>query len=902
VSLYALGSVFRPASVALVGASPRPRSLGRLVLAQLREGGFAGPVGVVNPRHAEIDGLASVKSLAELPFVPELVVIATPPADVAASAVAAADKGARALIVLTREMGAGPGSPNAALAEVARARGLRVVGPNCLGVIAPHARLFASFAAHAPRAGDLALVSQSGAVAASMLEWAQPRDIGFSAVVSLGDALDVDFADLLDYFTLDRHTRAILVYLENIRDARKFLSAARAAARAKPVVVVKPGRHARKPARTRTHAAALASADAAYDAAFRRAGMLRVHDLDELFDAAETLSHLRSLPGERLAVMTNGVGVGMLALDRLSDLGGQRAELSASTLARLDAALPRGWSRRNAVDMLGDADGERYAATLTALLDDPGCDAVLAVNVPTVLSRPEETADALLRTLAERPRGGSRKPVLGVWFGEDKAVQARLGAGGVPTFANAADAVRGFMYLSHYQAAQTALMKTPPSLPDDLVVDIEAARRVVDAALARGAQWLGPAEVVEVLGAYGIPVTPALLAADAAAAEQAAEALLAAGQTVVVKIDSPDIAHKSDIDGVQLNLASAPAVREATTRILERARAAFPQARIDGVSVHPMIQRPKARELIAGIADDPVFGPVVVFGRGGTAVEVIDDKALALPPLDLRLAHELIDRTRVARILKAYRNQPAADERGVALLLVKLAQLAADIPAIHEVDVNPLLADRDGVIVVDARIAIAPPRVLHKGRGHPRFAIFPYPKEWERTITLSNGRQAFVRPLRPEDDALLRRFFDKVGSEDLRLRFFNAVKHFSHEFIARMVQLDYARAMALAAIDAETGEMLGAVRLLADADYDTGEYGIMVRSDLKGAGLGWRLMGIMIEYARWQGLKTIEGQVLRENTTMLAMCRQLGFTIIPDPDDLMLVTVRLPVAPADPAD
>ncbi len=896
MSTYALQSVFNPASVVVVGASPR--SLGRLVLQQLRSGGFKGRIGLVNPRHASIDGVEASLTLEALPFVPELVVLAVPPADVAATAEAAARRGAKAAIVLTRDMGEGEGSHNAALAEVARGHGLRVVGPNCLGVIAPHANLFASFAAHAPVPGDLALISQSGAVAAGMIEWSRPRGIGFSAVASLGDALDVDFADLLDYFATDRHTRAILLYVEKVRDARKFLSAARAAARAKPVVVVKPGRHARRDGTAMTHAAALASPDAVYDAAFRRAGLLRVHALDELFSAAETLSHLGGLPGKRLAVMTNGIGVGMLALDRLVDLGGARAALSETTLDTLDAALERGWSRRNAVDMLGDAEGSRYAATLEALLDDRENDAVLVMQVPTVLSDPDETANAVVRTLQARPRMATRKPVFAVWLGDQPQARKTLGDAGVPVFDSEADAVRGFMYLVRHHEAQTALMETPPSLPDDFVVDLQAARAIVDNALASGQTLLDPVATARLLGVYGIPVAEVTRVHDADAAVAAAELLFARGMTVAVKIDAPDIPHKSDVDGVRLNLGTAQAVRQAADDILQRARTLRPGAHIDGVTVQAMATRTKARELIAGIADDPTFGPVIVFGRGGTAVDVIDDKALMLPPLDLRLAHETIGRTRVSRILKAYRDVPAADERAVALVLVKLAQMAADLPELRELDINPLLADRDGVIAVDARVALAPVKRLHKGRGHPRFAIFPYPVEWERTITLSNGNEAFVRPVRPEDEAMFRRFFDKVSTEDLRLRFFSAVRHFSHEFIARLTQLDYARSIALAAIDPATGEMLGAVRLLADANYDTGEYGIMVRSDLKGAGLGWRLMRIMIEYARWQGLRVVEGQVLRENTTMLAMCRQLGFAVTPDPDDATVAIVRLPVADA----
>jgi len=806
MSQRALGAVFRPAAIALAGASPRPRSLGRLVLGQLREGGFAGPLGVVNPHYSEIDGLPAVTSFDRLGFAPELTIIAVPPADVADTAREAAMCGARALIVLTRDLSE---AQRADLLAVTRAHTLRVLGPNCLGVIAPHARVAASFAAHVPPPGDLALISQSGAVAAGLLEWARPKHIGFSAVVSVGEALDVDFADLLDWFAADPNTRAILLYLEHIPDARRFLSAARAAARAKPVVVVKPGRHARSITPAQTHISALARPDAVYDAAFARAGMLRVHALDELFAAAETLAHLRHLPGERLAVMTNGIGLGMLALDRLRDMGGTPATLSPATITRLDAALPRGWSQRNAVDLLGEADGERYALTLNALLDDPAIDAILALHAPTALSAPADTAAAVCHTLDARQY---TKPVLAAWIGSAPEALAHLHQAGIPTYTNEAAAVRGFTYLTRWQSAQAALMETPPSLPDDVNIDTRAAQAVVETALARGEGWLSRAGCTRLLRAYGIAMTTLPGAASGKA------------------------------------------------------------------------------ELLAGLSDDPVFGPVVVFGRGGADAELIDDIALALPPLDLRLAHAQIERTRIARRLAP------GDHAALALLLVKLAQLAADVPAIAELELNPVIVKQGRARALVARIRIADPQPLHKGRrGHPRFAIFPYPKEWELHLTLVSGREVFVRPLRPEDDALLRAFFTKVSHDDLRLRFFSAVREFSHAFIARMVQLDYARAMALAALDPVSGEMLGAVRLLADADYETGEYAIMVRSDLKGAGLGWALMQTMIDYARWQGLTRIEGQVLRENTTMLTMCRDLGFSIMPDQNDPGIVMVRLDI-------
>lgn len=895
MSTYHLQSVFRPQSVAVVGGSPRERSAGRAVMRNLRAAGFPGKVAWINPRYGEIDGIRTVKRLKDLDWVPDLVVITAPASIVPQVVATAAERGVAAAIILTANLGHGPGSLSEQVEAAARPKGLRILGPHCLGVIAPHARLNASIAAHFPQAGDLALISESSAIAAALVEWGVARSVGFSAVVSLGDALDVDFGDLLDYFATDYRTRAILLYVEHIGDARKFMSAARAAARAKPVVVVKSGRHIRIEPDADTHVQALASSDAVYGAAFNRAGLLRVSALDELFTAAETLGRLGTFPGRRLAILSNGGGVGRLAVDQLLALRGSLAELSPGTIAELDNVLPEGWSRSNPVDIVVDADGERYAAAIDALMSDPGNDAVLVVNVPTAFTSSADAAQALTRTLGMRPRQHRDKPVFAVWLGNDDRATATLNAARVPTYPTEAEAVRGFQHLVRYRDAQAALMETPPSLPEDFVVDTAAARALVETALAAGQRWLDPIATHQLLSAYGIPSAPVMQARDAHDAMDLAQPLLEQGATVAVKVFSADIPHKSDVDGVRLNLGTLQAVQSAASSILERAHQLRPQARIEGVLVQPTIVRPKARELIAGIADDPTFGPVVVFGRGGTAVEVIDDKALALPPLDLRLAHELIGRTRVSRILKAYRDVPAADERAVALVLVKLAQLAADIPEVRTLDINPLLADRDGVIALDARVAIAPSRKLHKGRGHPRFAVFPYPKEWERTITLSDGSPAFVRPVRPEDDALFRAFFARVTHDDLRLRFFQSVKHFSHEFIARLTQLDYARSIALVAIDPRSGDMLGAVRLHADADYDRGEYGILIRSDLKGHGIGWRLMTIMIEYAQWLGLNIVEGQVLRENSTMLAMCQSLGFKTRLDPDDPTVMVVTLPV-------
>ena len=739
MSTYRLEKLFAPRSVAVVGASPRRTSPGRAVLQNLRSGGFPGPIGLVNPRYDEIEGVRSVRTIQELPEPPDLLVIAAPPQSVPGIVAAAGERGTATAIIITAGLGHGAGSLADACEKAARATGLRLVGPNCLGVLAPRAKLNASFAARMPPAGDLALVSQSGAITAGLVEWSAAHGIGFSAAVSLGDKIDVDFGDLLDFFALDRATRAILLYVESINNARKFMSAARAAARIKPVVVIKSGRHAQGAKAAQTHTGALAGADAVYDAAFRRAGLLRVLDLDELFAAAETLGRVQPFSGKRLAILTNGGGIGVLAVDRLADLGGTLAGISADTMKRLDAALPPIWSHANPVDIAGDADGARYAAAFEALLEDPENDAILVMNVPTALASAEAAAKSVAAVAqAHRSRSIRPKPIFAVWVGSSDTATPIFEAARIPNYPTESDAVRGIMHSG-------ALSGGARSLDGDaaeLAAGFRAGRRGRPRGCRRGGAarprssdgpWLDPIEVTRLLAAYSIPVAPALLARDAEEAAAVAAPLLAAGSTVVAKILSPDIVHKSEVGGVRLNLTSEGAVREAVADILARAKAARPDARITGVTIHPMILRPKARELIAGIADDPTFGPVVVFGRGGTAVEVIADKALALPPLDLELARQLISRTRVARVLRAYRDVPAADQDAIALVLVKLAQLAADLPEVRELDLNPVLADQNGFIAVDARVAVAAVDRPRRGPpGHPRFAIRPYPKEWER--------------------------------------------------------------------------------------------------------------------------------------------------------------------------
>ncbi len=895
MSTYRLKNLLAPRSVALVGASPRQGSVGRAILNNIGKAKFTGEFGLVNPRYSEIDGIKTVGSLAKLLFAPELVVITAPAKSIAGLIDEAGSRGAVGAVIVSAGLGHGPGSLADAAERAAQKYGMRLIGPNCLGIMMPCVNLNASFSAHMPGRGNLALISQSGAIAAGMVDWAAQRAVGFSGIVSIGDQLDVDIADLLDYFAMDQKTQAILLYIEAIKDARKFMSAARAAARIKPVVVVKSGRMAQGARAAATHTGALAGSDAVYDAAFQRAGMLRVSDLRELFDCAETLGRLKSPPGKRLAILTNGGGIGVLAVDRLVELGGIPAAITPEIRAKLDAVLPPTWSGSNPVDIIGDADPARYAAALEVLVADPGNDAILVMNVQTAIARADEIA-ATVVDVVQKYRAQQRmspKPVLAAWIGADQTISDLLSGAKIPNYPTEDDAVRGFMYLVRHREVVEALAQVPPAMPSEFTPDTAAARQIVADALSDGRQWLDPIEIKQLFDAYDIAMVPTYAAADAEQAVAHAAALFAQGSTVVLKIMSRDIVHKSDVGGVVLNLASIDAVRSAASDILARAKALRPEARISGVMVQAMVLRPKARELILGLADDPTFGTVVVFGRGGTAVEIINDKALALPPLDLQLARSLIERTRVSRLLPAYRDVPAVKEDAVAMVLVKLAQMAADIPEIRGLDINPLLADQSGVLAVDARVALGRVERKFRGSGPANFAVRPYPSQWQRHIEVKDGWGVFVRPIRPEDEPLIHDFLHHVTVHDLRLRFFAQMKEFSHEFIARLTQLDYARAMAFVALDEVTKELQGVVRIHSDSIYDSGEYAILLRSDLKGRGLGWALMQLIIEYARSEGLKAISGDVLTENTVMLAMCRSLGFEVKSDPTEHDICNVRL---------
>ncbi|ALK97189.1 GCN5 family acetyltransferase [Massilia sp. WF1] len=886
-----LDRFFMPKSVAVIGASARPGSVGATVLANLAGAGFQGTIWPVNPKYRVLAGTAVHADVADLPQAPDLAVICTPAPTVPGIITVLGARGCKAAVVLSAGLdapAAGGRSLRQMMLDAARPHLLRILGPNCVGLLVPGVGLNASFAPVAALPGRLAFVAQSGALVTAVLDWARARRIGFSCFISLGDASDVDFGDLLDWLAGDSGTDAILLYAESVREARKFMSAGRSAARAKPTVIVKAGRTAEAAHAAFSHTGALAGADLVVDAALRRAGMLRVSTTSDLFDAVAILSQPRRPRGPRLAILTNGGGPGVMATDALVGAGGRLAALEPATLARLAAVLPPTWSHGNPVDVVGDAPGERYRAALQALLEDGETDAVLLIHAPTAIVPAADIARLLLPLLH-----GAARPVLCCWLGGASVAQARSLCmdAGVPVFDTPEEAVRGFLELVDYQRNQQLLMQAPPACVT-APPDRAAARARVDSLLAAGVLAVGEADAKAILAAYGIPVVATEAVGDADAALDAARRI---GYPVALKILSPDIVHKTDVGGVVLDLADDAGLARAARAMLERVRGALPQARIAGFTVQAMARRARAHELIVGIGSDPVFGPVVLFGQGGVAVEVTADQAVALPPLNRVLAADLVGRTRAARLLAGFRDYPRADMDALYEVLVRVGQLAAELPELAELDINPLLADAGGVVALDARMRLAP---APPGQDPlARLVILPYPQELERHVDSGIG-PLLLRPIRPEDAPAHVAFFHALRPEDVHFRMFGMMRELSAAQLARFTQIDYAREMAIIATRkgaAGADETLGVVRLMADPDNIAGEFAIVVRPDLQRKGLGRLLMDCILDVGRARGLGIVRGVALAGNEGMHALARACGFRLSAAADGT--VEMVLPLQP-----
>jgi acetyltransferase len=868
-----LQPLLAPRSVALVGATERQGALGNIVYRNLAAAGLRGALYSVNPKHETLFGQKSYARLADLPQKPDLAVIVTPARTVPGIVREAGVAGVRAAAVLTSgfgETGAAGKALQEELVHAGRAAGVRVLGPNCLGLMRTDAGLNATFARTYAHAGHLALVSQSGALCTAMLDWAYGAGVGFTSVVSLGGAADVDFGEILDFLAGDTATEAILLYVEGIREARRFLSALRAAARVKPVIALKVGRYASGSRAASSHTGALVGSDAVFDAALRRGGAVRVKTYTQLFAAARALAGGPLPRGERLAIVTNGGGPGVVAADSAAENGVPLAELAPATLARLDAALPPQWSRGNPIDIIGDAPAERFGAAASAALADPGVDALLVLYSPVAVTEPEAAAHALADAMR-----GSRKPVLAGWLGDINPNESRkyLDGQGIANFYTPENAVEAFSFLCSYRRNQAQLMEVPPALHGaERTPDLAAARRIRDRALAEKRTLLTEHEAKALLAAFGLPVPADRVTNTKDAAVAAARKI---GFPVVLKIHSPDITHKSDVGGVRLNLRNADMVASAYEDMMRHVRALRPDARIEGVVVQPMLAYAHAREVLVGVATDPVFGPVISFGAGGIAVEAMRDTAVALPPLNEPLAGELISRTRIQRVLAAYRNVPAADMDALCAVLIGVSRMVCLLPWLAEMDLNPVLAHPGGAIVADARIAIDPGRSEPTARyGH--MAIHPYPVELEEDVRLRDGARVSLRPIRPEDAELEKRFFDGLSANSRYQRFMQHMSTLPRELLARFTQLDYDRELALVAV--HEGQFIGVGRYAPNPDGETAEFALVVADAWQGKGLGRILLERLSKAARAAGYRELYGCILPANHDMLDLAKRLGFT------------------------
>jgi acetyltransferase len=877
-----LNVLFAPQSIAVFGASDRTDSVGGVVFENLRTAGFAGPVIPINPKRELVQGVPAFPSLEKVGQPIDLAVICTPAATVPDIIDSCGKLGVKGAVILTA--GFSEGGPEGKvlekrLLETAAGYGLRFIGPNCLGAMRPGIGFNATFNRGMANPGKLALVSQSGALCTAILDWAQVNDVGFSSVISMGASADVDFGEILDFLVQDPETESILLYIEGIRHARNFMSAIRAAARVKPVLAIKVGRHETAMKAAQSHTGALVGGDDVFDAALKRAGVVRVQSVTQLFALAKALSSRYRKCGNRLAIVTNAGGPGVIATDRAADLGLTFASLSDVTMATLNAALPSTWSHGNPVDIIGDATAERYENAISACMKDDGVDGVLAILTPQAMTAPTEVAQKVI-ALANH----YTKPLLACWMGEAQVGEARklFSQARIPQYRSPELAVETFSFIADYYHNRQMLLQTPGPLSHHSEPDVEGARLLIEGVLAEKRTVLSEMESKALLSAFRIPVAKTMIAHSPNEALLIAEQL---GFPVAMKIHSPDITHKSDSGGVRLNLNDAHAVRGAYHEIIEKVQKNRPDAKIKGISIESMVVKPNGRELMIGIVSDPVFGPVITFGAGGTAVEVLADRAVALPPLNQHLVGNLIAGTRVSKLLKAFRNMPPADMEALETLLLRVSEMVCELPWIREMDINPLIIDEHGALAADARVIVGHRPVTADRYAH--MAICPYPTNLVSGWQLADGMDITIRPIRSEDAEMLQAFVRGLSDESRYFRFMDTLRELSPVMLSRFTQIDYDREMALVATLDEIGDetQLGVARYVINPDGESCEFALAVADAWQGHGIGHKLMSALMEVARDRGLKTMEGEMLSGNTGMKDLAASLGFEITAIPGD-----------------
>lgn len=879
MSVRNLNKIFRPQSVAVIGASDQPGKVGHTLLQNLRTGGFTGPIYPINSKRSSVQGLPAFAHVAAVASPPDLAVICTPAVTVPDVVRECGEIGTRGIIIISagfREVGAeGRRLEEEIRQQAARYDGLRIIGPNCLGIIGPHLGFNASFAAASPLPGRVAFLSQSGALCTSVLDWALEEEIGFSYFVSIGNMIDVGVGDLIDYFGADPATDSIVLYVESINEARQFMSAARAFARRKPIVVYKAGRFAQSAKAAASHTGAMAGVDAVYDAAFQRAGAVRVSLVDDLFDCAELLARKRLPKGPRLAIITNAGGPGVMATDSLLMRQGTLAILSDNLSAALSAMLPSCWSHGNPIDVLGDAPPERFAQALRLTLADAEVDAVMVMLTPQAMTDPTGAARAVADVASH-----SGKPVLAVWMG-GKSVREGvqiLNASGLPTYNTPDHAVRSFMYLIAYAKNLETLYETPRDVPLTFQVDRDVARSRFRQMAAGRPGMLSAGESMQLLESYGVPTTAPRRARAVTDAVEIAETI---GFPVAVKISSPDITHKTDVGGIALGLVDADQVRRAFDHVMRSAREKRSDARLEGVTVERMVTFPDGVELILGAKQDPAFGAVILVGAGGIAAELFQDRALGLPPLNERLAMRMLQSLRSWPLLNGYRGRPAVTIDRLIEIIMRFSYLVADFPEIMEIDVNPLLVTPKHVIALDARMALAPERIKLPPRPFSHLAIRPYPEQYVRREVLRDGTRALLRPIKPEDEPLWHELLASCSRETLSSRFRGLFKETTHEMASRFCYLDYDRELAIVVeVETQGGQkIIGVGRLVADADHRVAEYAVLIADTWQSHGLGGLLTDYCLEIARDWRLRVITAETSPANGRMLAIFRERGFEL-----------------------
>ncbi len=875
-----LDKIFNPQNVAIIGASDVEGSVGYAIVKNFTQMGYTGKVYFVNIRKPEILGVKTYPTVDQVPESVDLAIIATPAKTVPDVMEECGKGNVKGVIIVSagfKETGPAGKALEEKTLEVAKKYGIRIIGPNCIGIIRPRNNLNATFLDKMPKPGNVAFLSQSGALGSAILDWALHENIGFSNFVSVGSMIDVDFGDLIDYFGSDPKTKSILMYVEGITEARKFMSAARHFARTKPIIVVKSGKFSESAKAAASHTGSLSGEDGIYDAAFKRAGIVRVNEIADLFNAAEVLGTQPLPKGPRLAIITNAGGPGVMATDALIAQGGKLAKLSQKTMDTLNAVLPPFWSHGNPIDVLGDAKSERYKVAVEACLNDENIDGILIIFTQQAVSESVEISKNIVELV--RNKTFQNKTMLTSFMGYGAVQEANtiLNANNIPTYSTPEQAVRTYMYMYDYQRNIDLLYETPEELP----VDAAPPKRPIMAILRNAAfedrEILTEDEAKKILKYYNFPVVRTSAANTVDEAVAFAQEM---GFPVVLKILSPQIVHKSDAGGVILNVNSPDEVRSAFELLIQRATAYNPNAQIIGVTVQPMIEK-KGYELIIGGKTDPVFGPVILFGSGGVGVELFKDTSIGLPPLNTTLIHRIMEETKVYRLLKGWRNAPPVDLKKLDETVLMFSQLLVDFPQIKEIDINPLLVSEKDATILDARIVINKDSVCKKFEPHEHMVISPYPKKYEILWLLKNGQEVLLRPIKPEDEPLWLEMFQSLSEESIRYRFFQMLKDTPHEVRVRYCNIDYDREIAIVAEIVENGKrkILGVTRLSIESDEKSGEIAFLVSDYWQGLGLGTKMVDYVLDIAKEKGMESVHSIILQDNYRALSLSKKMGFKI-----------------------